>query len=303
LTPILYHPAAHQTAAPALELTDVSVHFGDVHALEQVSLRLQRGDQLALVGPNGAGKSTLFNVIAGVVRPDRGTVQIYGSQPGGHICVGYVPQRSRIDANFPVTVRDVVQMGRTGRVGLLRWPSRGDRTLVREAMDRVGIGPLAQRQIGELSGGQQQRVFLARALAQEAEILLMDEPLTGLDVPSQEGILETLDGLRAQGITVLVATHDLNQASRRFPVVALINRRLIAFGTPEQALTPKTLAAAFGSHIHIVHTSEGDLLVADTCCEDDHPLPITAVGRDANAAVALPAYEVSVDGERAKGRG
>ncbi len=303
MTPYIHHPAQHDATAAALELTGVSVAYASVVALRDVSLTLARGDQLALVGPNGAGKSTLFNVIAGVVRPDAGSVQIYGSQPGGHICVGYVPQRNRIDANFPVTVQDVVLMGRTGRIGLLRRPTRRDRALVRAAMERVGIEPLAGRPIGELSGGQQQRVFLARALAQEAEILLMDEPLTGLDLPSQEAILTLLDDLRRQGITVLVATHDLNQASARFPLVALINRRIVAFGPPERVLTAQHLAAAFGSHVHLIHTNEGDLLVTDACCDGEHPLPAPVVGRSNEEAVALPAYEVAVDGERVRGRG
>jgi ABC-type Mn2+/Zn2+ transport system ATPase subunit len=159
---------------------------------------------------------------------------------------------------------------------------------------------LARRQIGELSGGQQQRVYLARALAQEAELLLLDEPLTGLDLPSQEVIMSTLDTLRRQGVTVLVATHDLNQAAERFPLVALLNHRLIAFGAPGSVLTAPNLASAFGSHMHILHTPEGDLLVADTCCEEDHPLPASAIGRPLDEAVALPEYEIVVDGERSR---
>ena len=298
---LLHKPAEHNRAAPALTLERVSVAYGPVTALQEISLTLNKGDQLALVGPNGAGKSTLFNVIAGVVRPNQGSVQVYGSQPGGHICVGYVPQRTRLDTNFPVTVSDVVMMGRVGKIGLGRWPGAGDRAAVKVALEQVEIGGLARRQIGELSGGQQQRVFLARALAQEAEILLMDEPLTGLDIPSQDALLAVLDVLRSQGITVLVATHDLNQAAARFPLVALINRRLVALGPPQQVLSAANLAHAFGSHIHVVHTTEGDLVVADTCCSDNPTLPERVVGRPMDDAVALPAYEVSVDGERRKG--
>lgn len=291
-------PAPHDSQSPALELENVSVYYGGVCALDGVSLALQPGDQCAIVGPNGAGKSTLFHVIAGVVRPDAGSVRIYGSTPGGHICVGYVPQRNKPDAHFPVTVRDVVMMGRTGKIGMLRRPGRRDRALVDAALERVSMADLAARQIGDLSGGQQQRVFLARALAQEAEILLLDEPLTGLDLPSQEAIMALLDDLRRQGVTTLVATHDLNQAAARFPLVALVNRRLVALGAPAQVLTAANLAAAFGSHIHVVHTTDGDLLVTDSCCDGDHPLPEPRVGRDLAAPVALPAYEVRVDGER-----
>lgn len=292
---------SHDPAAPALNLKDVTVSYGNVIALEHVSLTLNRGEQVAVVGPNGAGKSTLFHVIAGVLRPDAGTVQVYGSGPGGHICVGYVPQRARIDSNFPVTVFDVVMMGRAGRIGLLRRPGRADRAAVRAALAQVDLLELAQRPIGALSGGQQQRVLLARALAQEAEILLLDEPLTGLDQPSQEALLATLNVLRDQGITLLVATHDLNQAATRFPLVALVNRRLVGFGPPAQVLTAANLAGAFGNNVHIVHNGEGDLVVTDTCCDDTHPLPDAVVGRSADA-VALPAYEVEVDGSRTKGR-
>jgi manganese/iron transport system ATP-binding protein len=251
----------------------VTVSYEGITALDSVTLTLHAGDQVAVVGPNGAGKSTLFNVIAGTLKPTQGVVNIYGSGPQGHSCVGYVPQRNRIDWRFPVTVQDVVMMGRVAKIGLLRWPRRQDRDLVAQALARVGMSPFAQRQIGELSGGQQQRVFLARALAQEAELLLLDEPLTGLDLPSQEAILDLLAQLRRQGVTVLVATHDLNQAAEQFAKVMLLNRRLIALGAPHEVLTPARLSQAYGSQLHIVHGAEGDLLLTDSCCgegEDEH---------------------------------
>jgi ABC-type Mn2+/Zn2+ transport system ATPase subunit len=295
---LMRHVTPHPADAPSLALRDISVYFGATKALDQVTLHLLRGEQLAVAGPNGAGKSTLFNVIAGVVRPDHGEVQVYGSQPGGHICVGYVPQRQRIDWKFPATVQDVVLMGRVGKIGLLRWPSRVDRRMVREAIERVNMHDLANRQIGELSGGQQQRVFLARALAQEAEVLLLDEPLAGLDLPNQQGLLALLAELRKQGVTILVATHDLNQASEHFPLMALLNRRLIAFGPPQQVLTPTNLAAAYGGHIHVVHTETGDMLLTDTCCDDSQPPPQVTLGRLPDDAVSLPEREVRIDGER-----
>jgi ABC-type Mn2+/Zn2+ transport system ATPase subunit len=297
---LLHHPPHHLPDAPSLELEQVSVAFGRTQALDRVSLRLKRADRVAVVGPNGAGKSTLFNVIAGVVRPDAGEVRVYGSSPGGHICVGYVPQRNGIDWSFPVTVSDVVMMGRVGRIGPVRWPGRDDRRIVQEAIERVALAGLARRQIGELSGGQQQRVFLARALAQEAELLLMDEPLTGLDAPSQEGILGLLDELNGQGVTILVATHDLQQAAEHFPLAALLNRRLIAFGPPRAVLTPGHLAAAFGSHVHVLRTDEGDVMVTDNCCGGGELPPEVTVGRPPDAAVALPEREVRVDGERSR---
>lgn len=212
--PLLFaQPPHHDAAAPAVELAEVSIFYEQTPALDRISLVLPQGEQVAVVGPNGAGKSTLFNVIAGIQKPTCGSVRIGGSSPGNHICVGYVPQRRRIDWRFPVTVADVVMMGRVRKIGLLRWPGRQDHAAVQAALDQVGIGAFAKRQIGELSGGQQQRVFLARALAQESELLLLDEPFAGLDTPSQEAILAILADLRQQGITVLVATHDLNQAA------------------------------------------------------------------------------------------
>jgi ABC-type Mn2+/Zn2+ transport system ATPase subunit len=168
-----------------------------------------------------------------------------------------------------VTVSDVVMMGRSGKIGVFRWPRRRDWEIVDHALERVGIGSLAARQIGELSGGQQQRVFLARALAQEAELLLLDEPLTGLDLPSQENLFDILDTLRAQGITVLVATHDLDQAASHFDRMMLLNRRLVAFGRPPEVFTPQHLATAYGGHLHVLPTGEitEQLVLADTCCE------------------------------------
>lgn len=259
-------PPRHNDRAPLLQLQNVTVIYGNTTALHGVSLEVHSGDQVAVVGPNGAGKSTLFNVIAGIVKPTSGSVRIGGSGPASHICVGYVPQRNRIDWRFPVTVSDVVMMGRVGKIGLLRWPGRRDRALVQSALEQVGMQEFARRQIGELSGGQQQRVFLARVLAQEAELLLMDEPLSGLDLPSQETILAILESLRSRRITILVATHDLNQAAEHFPQMALLNRRLVAYGPPDQVLTPEHLMLAYGSQLHIVHGEKGDLVLTDTCC-------------------------------------
>lgn len=269
----------HDSQAPSLEFESVSVLYGNTPALEAVSFRLEAGAQVAVVGPNGAGKSTLFNVIAGITAPDAGTVRIYGSGPGGHICIGYVPQRNRIDWRFPVTVGDVVLMGRVGQMGLLRWPRRSDWDRVGQALAQVGMDAYAKRQIGELSGGQQQRVFLARALAQEAELLLLDEPLTGLDMPSQEAILAILEDLRRGGITTLIATHDLNSAAQRFSTLMLLNRRIIAAGSPQEVLTHEALTAAFGAHFHLVQDEEGTVLLADTGCSGGQPPVEPVLGR------------------------
>ena len=166
--------------------------------------------------------------------------------PAGHLCIAYVPQRTQVDWRFPVTVEDVVMMGRVGQIGLLRRPGRGDWAATRAALARVGAAALAHKQIGALSGGQQQRVFLARALAQEAELVLLDEPLNGLDAPSQEAILGLLDDLRRDGVTVLLATHDLDLAAERFDRIMLLNRRIIAFESPTVALRAENLLRAYG---------------------------------------------------------
>jgi len=267
---MLNRSVPHDSQAPALVFQSVSVFYGNTPALEDISFELDRGAQVAVVGPNGAGKSTLFNIIAGITQPDQGDVHIYGSGPDGHICVGYVPQRNRIDWRFPVTVSDVVMMGRIGQIGLLRWPRRGDWAMVESALEQVGMADFAKRQIGELSGGQQQRVFLARALAQEAELLMLDEPLTGLDIPSQQAILTILDDLCRQGITTLVATHDLNSAAAQFSTMMLINRRLIGYGPPQEVLTHDALTEAFGTHFHLVRDEEGEVILGDAGCDGGH---------------------------------
>ncbi len=223
-----------------LEVDNLTVSYNSTHALEGVSFGVRAGEQVAVVGPNGAGKSTLFKALVGLIRPHAGRVRTHGAE------IGYVTQRSAVDWSFPVTVHDVVMMGRIGKMGWLRWQRPRDREIVQECLEQVGMQDYADRQIGELSGGQQQRVFIARALAQEATILLMDEPFSGVDAPAQESILELLDRLRDEGVTLLVSTHDLNLAVERFDRLALLNGQLVAYGSPRSAVTPETLAAAYG---------------------------------------------------------
>lgn len=260
-------PQPHQAGEPILALTGVSARYNGRFALQDISFDLIAGEQVAVVGPNGAGKSTLFKVIAGVLPSSGGDVTVAGSGPGKHICIAYVPQRSQVDWTFPVDVADVVMMGRIGRLGLFRRPKRPDWDYVHQSLAVVGMSEFAERQIGELSGGQQQRVFIARALAQEAELMLMDEPLTGLDVRSQEDIFAVLDELRARGVTVMIATHDLNLAAERFDRVMLLNGRLLGFGRPETVFTSERLLSAYGGHIRMLDTGDGTLIVNDTCCD------------------------------------
>ncbi|RME06448.1 MAG: metal ABC transporter ATP-binding protein [Anaerolineae bacterium] len=261
--------APHPDDLPILRVEHLSVAYNSHPlALEDVSFELHRGERLAVVGPNGAGKSTLLKAVAGVLPPTRGRVDVFGQEPGGHICIAYVPQRTQVDWHFPVTVADVVMMGRVGRLGLFRNPRAEDWQFVHQALETVGMAHLARRQISQLSGGQQQRMFIARALAQQAELMLMDEPLTGLDMQSQEDVFAMLDELRSRGVTVLLSLHDLNMAARRFDQVMLLNRRLLDIGPAEQVLTTENLLQAYGGHLQLVETADGTVAVGDTCCDE-----------------------------------
>lgn len=264
--------AHHPDSAP-IDIRSVTVLFNGHRALDDITLEIPSGERIAVVGPNGAGKTTLFRLIAGTLEPSSGKVNVYGHGPSGHVCIAYVPQRSQVDWKFPATVREVVMMGRIRKIGLFRWPSREDWRFVNDALVRVRMDALADRQIGELSGGQQQRTFLAQAIAQEAEVVLLDEPLTGLDLPSQETIFQMLDLLNEEGVTVLIATHDLNLAAERFDQVILLKQRIIAFGPPKDALTQAALVEAYGGHVHRIDQEGGLLVVTDTCCEGDEGLP------------------------------
>jgi ABC-type Mn2+/Zn2+ transport system ATPase subunit len=256
---------SHDPSAPALACVNLTHRYATQTILDEVNFQLTQGEQVALVGPNGAGKSTLLKIIAGLMHPTSGKVHIYGSQPDDHICIAYVPQRSNVDWSFPVNVYDVVMMGRTSRIGLLRRPSRHDHAVVRECMEMVAIAPLAQRQIGELSGGQQQRVFIARAIAQEAQLMLLDEPFTGLDVSSQSDILAILRQLREKHVTIMVSTHDLNQAAEHFDRVMLLKEQLLGIGTAGEVFTQENLNKAYGGHLHTLGTQQ--TVLVDTCCE------------------------------------
>ena len=259
----MYPHIHHQLNQPILDVQNLTVHYNGRMALENVTFHLHAGERIAVVGPNGAGKSTLFKVVAGVQSPTSGEANIFGSRPRGHNCIAYIPQRSQVDWNFPVSVADVVMMGRSAKLGLLNWPHKKDWEYVHRALAIVELSDLAARQIGQLSGGQQQRMFIARALAQEAELMLMDEPLSGLDTPSQEGLLSLLDTLRTQNVTVMVATHDLDQAARHFDRIMLLNHRIIAFDLPQTVMQTEYLLQAYGGRLKL--DSGGSMLVDDCC--------------------------------------
>ncbi|MCL4395739.1 MAG: ABC transporter ATP-binding protein [Chloroflexi bacterium] len=252
------------TAPAHLEVDGIAVSYDGKPVLSDVSFQVPHGTRVAVVGPNGAGKSTLFKALVGLLPLRQGRIMIHGLPLGHHLdCVAYVPQREEVDWNFPVSVSDVVMMGRYGQLGWLKRPAKRDTAIVARSLAQMGLADLASRPIGELSGGQQQRVFLARALAQEPHILLMDEPFTGVDASTQEATLGLLDQLKVQRVTVMVSTHDLNLASARFDRVLLINRRVIAFDQASRVFTREAVAKAFGSHTLVL---EGHPMVVDDCC-------------------------------------
>ena len=261
------HYPHHEAGSPIVEAAALNVGYETGLALENISFRVKAGERVAVVGPNGAGKSTLFKVIAGVLNPTSGEVRVSGYAPGGHICIAYLPQRSQVDWTFPVTMADVVMMGRIDKIGLLRWPKRSDWAIVHRSLDEVGLSNLANRRINELSGGQQQRMFIARALAQEAQLMLMDEPLTGLDLTATDDIFHILDELCRRKVTVMVATHDLNLAAERFDRVMLLNGRLLGMGAPGEVFTTDRLQKAYGGHLRLLPSDGGVVAVTDTCCE------------------------------------
>jgi manganese/iron transport system ATP-binding protein len=266
----MYPHSQHELNQPILDVRHLSVHYNGHLALEDITFHLHQGERIAVVGPNGAGKSTLFKVVAGVLSPTSGEARIFGSQPGRHVCIAYIPQRSQVDWNFPVNVADVVMMGRSAKLGPFNWPHKRDWEQVHHALETVELSNLATRQISQLSGGQQQRMFIARALAQEAELMLMDEPLSGLDTPSQESLLNLLDTLRSQKVTVMVATHDLEQAARHFDRMLLLNHRIVALGSPDKVLQNENLLHAYGGRLR--STGSENVLPVDDWCEgeDEH---------------------------------
>ncbi|HEX2282436.1 MAG TPA: metal ABC transporter ATP-binding protein [Thermomicrobiales bacterium] len=232
---------------PRMRTARLGVHFENRSAIEDINLDFRVGETTALVGPNGAGKSTLLRCLDGILPPTHGEVFLDGQavhRPSSR--VAYVPQRSDVDWRFPITVLDVALMGRALRAGRLLPISRRDRQDALAALAEVRMRHFGSVQIGALSGGQQQRVFIARALLQEADVFLLDEPFSGVDAPAQALILQILDDLRSTGKTIVFATHDLAMAERSADVCVMLNRRVIAVGPPPEVLTVQNLQATFG---------------------------------------------------------
>lgn len=237
------------TGAPAIRVESVSVHYGDVLALDRASLAVQPARVCGLVGMNGSGKSTLLKAIMGMIRPDTGSVAIHGADPGvarRSSTLGYMPQSEDVDWAFPLSVRDVVMTGRYGRMGFTRRPGRSDHRAVDEALARVELRDYGHRQIGQLSGGQRKRAFLARCIAQGATVLLLDEPFAGVDKRSEATIIRLLREMASDGATVLVSTHDLQGLPRLADEAVLLMRTVLMHGDPREVLRPENLALAFG---------------------------------------------------------
>jgi len=242
---------ARGTKAPAIAAEGLTVRFGREPALLDVSFEVPAGATVALLGPNGAGKTTLFRAAIGLARPASGYISLGSGR------VAFVPQRLEVEPSFPITVSDVVRMGRYGDLGWLRRFGERDLELVAAALRELGIEHLADRRFGDLSAGERQRTLLAQASAQDAEILLLDEPFAGLDAPTHGALQRLLHDWRDRGRTVLVATHDLESASRDFDLVLCLNKRLIAFGPASEACTEEVIAETFAGRVLRV----GSLLV------------------------------------------
>lgn len=265
---------ASSTDAISLAVEHVSVTYPNGHqAIRDISFTLQGRTVCALVGVNGSGKSTLFNTIMGIIRPQSGSVRVNGlpvAQAMRQNGIAYVPQSENIDWHFPILVKDVVMLGRYGHMGMLRRPRAADREAVAAALERLGIADLAERQIGALSGGQKKRVFLARALAQQSRIILLDEPFTGVDAKTEFAVMELLKNLRDEGYLMLVSTHNLGAVPQYCNEVVLINRELIAHGDIHDIYTVDNLERAFGSVLKNIGLGEVAPQVR-IVSDDEHP--------------------------------
>jgi len=238
---------------PPIEVHDLTVSYDKKPVLWNVDVVFPGGEIIGIIGPNGAGKSTLIKAIMGLIPAESGWVRINGEPLSEQRqAIGYVPQRESVDWDFPVTVRDVVLMGTYGRLGLFRRPGKKERDLANACLEQVGMAAFVDRQIANLSGGQRQRVFLARALAQDSQIYLMDEPFAGVDAATEAAIIELLRTMKKKGRTLLVVHHDLQTAPEYFDSILMLNMRLVAFGPTTQVFTPQLLHKTYGGRLTIL---------------------------------------------------
>lgn len=246
---------------PIIELRDVNLRYGNRSILESINIHLHAGQFAALVGPSGAGKTSLLRLILGTLRPNSGSVLINGRDHANDApTLAYVPQLETVDWNFPVTVEQVVQMGLIGRGSVMPWATKHEKQQVAAMLEQLGLADLAKNHIRNLSGGQQQRVFLARALIAQPEILVLDEPTTGVDLQVAETILHMLGELNQRGMTIVMTTHDLNAAAAHAPWIICLNRTVIAQGTPETVFTEAILHQTYHADMLVLH-HEGMIII------------------------------------------
>lgn len=242
-------------AGPIIQFEKATFAYGHTTALEDVTLEVAEGEFLGIIGPNGSGKTTMLRAILGLLPPRQGSARVFDCACEALRCyhrarIGYLPQMGTTNPSFPITVSEAVLMGRYGAIGLLRRPGPKDREMAQTALHDVGMERYASTPLAHLSGGQQQRVMIARALAAQPEILLLDEPTTGIDLPSQQDLIELVSRLRRMhGLTVVLVTHDVNLIRSSVHRLALLNRRLHAIGPPEVVLTRETLSAVYGREV------------------------------------------------------
>jgi len=257
----------NEYAGPAVEIRNLTVRLGAAKALEDVSLSINRGEVAVLIGPNGAGKTTLLRVILGLLKPDSGSALVFG-RPVSHLAdararVGYVPQILSVDIAFPITVYQAVLMGRFGRIGIGKRPTLDDREHAFAAIRKTGLDDLKDRPISRLSGGQRQRVFIARALANDPDLLLMDEPTTGVDAATTDTFYALLRDLKAQGVTIILATHDISVVAAYTDTVACLNRTLVAHCRPDEVESNDALREMYGCHVAYFHHGEAPHIVVE----------------------------------------
>ncbi|HEY8172749.1 MAG TPA: metal ABC transporter ATP-binding protein [Dehalococcoidia bacterium] len=266
---------------PIALLRDVTAGYDREPAIEHISLAIEPGQFVGLVGPSGSGKTTLLRVLLGAVPVRDGEVFVDGRRVTGtgRVPAGYVPQLQTVDWNFPVTVEEVVLMGRAMNSGPFPWPRTRDRDRMREILARLGIEQYAKRHIRALSGGQQQRVFLARALMRESKLLLLDEPTTGVDIATRDDVLHLLADLNRDGVTIILTTHELNAVAAHLPYVICMNRHVVAQGAPEDVFTPDILGRTYNAEMHVV-IHDGMTLVAESPHLMNNLRKGAAVGRE-----------------------
>ncbi|MCE5199713.1 MAG: metal ABC transporter ATP-binding protein [Armatimonadota bacterium] len=251
----------------AVELTDVTVSRNGMVTLDRISLTIKRGEFAGIIGPNGAGKTTLVKAILGLIQPDSGEIKVFDRPISelGHLRskIGYVPQIFTIDLNFPVTVCEMVLMGTYGRLGIARRPGRAEKDAAMAALEKVGIVDLKDRPIGRLSGGQRQRAFIARALANNPDLLLLDEPTTGVDVATTGNVYTLLRGLKSEGVTVIMVSHDVGVVAAYIDTLACLNKSLVAHCRPGETECNNALQAMYGCDVAFLHHGDAPHIVVE----------------------------------------